>query len=89
MTVIGCSRDSVRSHQKFKEKHDIPFTLLSDPGGVVAEKYDVLKEKQMYGRTVKGINRSTFVIDEEGNVTQALYGVSAKGHVRELVKTLT
>lgn len=81
--------DSIESHRNFKAKYELPFPLLSDPAGRVCEKYGVLKEKKMYGKTYKGIERSTFVIDEEGKVAQAFRGVRVEGHVRKLIETLT
>jgi peroxiredoxin Q/BCP len=86
--VVGVSRDSVVSHQKFKTKYDLPFPLLSDPDGKVCEKYDVIKEKNMYGKKVKGINRSTFIIDEKGRIIHAYSGVKVKGHIRQLLEAL-
>jgi len=83
------SRDSVESHKKFKAKYELPFALLSDPDGKVCEKYDVIKEKNMYGRKVKGINRSTFIIDETGKVTHAYTGVKVKGHIQTLIDALS
>jgi peroxiredoxin Q/BCP len=87
--VIGVSRDSVESHKKFKAKFELPFQLVSDPDGKVCEKYGVIKEKNMYGRKVMGINRSTFIIDEKGKVTHAYSGVKVKGHIQELIDTLS
>ncbi len=86
--VLGVSMDSVESHRNFKTKHELPFSLLSDPGGKVCEKYGVLKEKKMYGRTYKGIERSTFVIDEKGRIAHAFRGIKVEGHVRKLLDTL-
>lgn len=82
------SRDTVESHRKFKEKNELPFTLLSDPDGKVCEKYGVIKEKKMYGRKVKGIDRSTFIIDEKGRIVHIFNGVKVEGHIRTLLKTL-
>ena len=81
--------DSVDSHRRFKAKYELPFSLLSDPGGKVCGKYGVLKEKRMYGKTYKGIERSTFVIDEEGRIARAFRGVKVEGHVRELLEVLS
>ena len=86
--VLGLSKDSVASHQKFKAKHKIPFPLLSDPDKKVCEKYGVLKEKTMYGKKRIGVERSTFVIDEKGKVTAVFRGVKVKGHVAEVIEAL-
>ncbi|UCH38259.1 MAG: thioredoxin-dependent thiol peroxidase [Candidatus Bathyarchaeota archaeon] len=80
--IIGVSKDSVNSHQKFKEKHNLPFPLLSDPEGKVLELYGVWKQKSMYGRTFMGIERTTFLIDEEGKVTHIYRKVKVKGHAQ-------
>jgi peroxiredoxin Q/BCP len=74
--VFGISPDSVESHQRFREKYQLPFQLLSDPGHAVADAYGVWGEKTSYGKTSMGIHRSAFVIDEEGTVAQALYDVA-------------
>jgi peroxiredoxin Q/BCP len=81
--------DTVESHRRFKTKYDLPFPLLSDSGGKVCEKYGVLKEKKMYGKTYRGIERSTFVIDEQGKIAHAFRGVKVEGHVRKLLEVLT
>lgn len=86
--VIGISRDSVKSHQKFKEKYDLNFPLLSDENGEVCKAYDVLKEKNMYGRQVLGVERSTFVLDETGNIIKMWRGVKVDGHIDEILKAL-
>jgi peroxiredoxin Q/BCP len=83
--VIGVSRDSVESHQKFKAKYDLPFPLLSDPEGKVCEKYGVIKEKKP---NRPGIVRSTFIIDEKGRVLHAYRGVKVKGHIEALLEAL-
>lgn len=77
------------SHRKFKEKHEIPFTLLSDPDGKVCQLYGVLKEKKLFGKKVMGINRSTFIIDAEGTITHAFRGVKLDGHIQHLLELLT
>lgn len=69
--VLGISKDTVRSHKNFKEKYDLPFTLLADPDRKVLEEYDVLKEKTMYGKKVMGTVRTTYLIDENGNIEKA------------------
>jgi peroxiredoxin Q/BCP len=78
--IVGVSKDSVRSHQKFKEKHDLPFTLLSDPEGKVLDLYGVWKKKSLYGKTFMGTERTTFLIDEKGIVVKVYRKVKAKGH---------
>ena len=78
--IIGVSKDSVKSHQKFKEKNNLPFILLSDPEGQVLELYGVWKEKSMYGRTFMGIERTTFLLDEKGIITKVYRKVRVKGH---------
>ena len=86
--VLGVSPDSVASHKRFKEKFDLPFTLLADPGAEVAQRYGAWGEKNMYGKKMLGIIRSTFVIDEKGRLA-AVYGkVSVKGHVSEVVSVV-
>ena len=79
-TVLGVSPDTVASHQQFKAKYGLPFTLLADPDHEVAERYGVWVEKRNYGKTYMGINRSTFVISPDGMVDKALYGVKADAH---------
>jgi peroxiredoxin Q/BCP len=84
--VIGVSRDSVASHDKFKKKHGLPFILASDADGKVTEGYGVWVEKSMYGRKYMGIDRSTFLIDKEGVVRGAWHKVKVPGHVAEVLK---
>ncbi len=86
--VVGISPDSVSSHKKFREKYKLNFPLLSDPDKKVAEAYGAFGEKKMYGKTTKGIIRSTFLIDEEGRILKAWYNVKAKGHVASLMEEL-
>lgn len=80
-TVIGCSQDSITSHEKFKRKESMPFELVSDESGDLCRAYDVLKEKQMYGKHFIGIERSTFLIDSDGVLRQAWRKVKVPGHV--------
>jgi peroxiredoxin Q/BCP len=80
--ILGVSKDSVKSHQKFKRKHDLPFALLSDPEGKVLDLYGVWKKKSLYGRTFMGTERTTFLIDENGIVSKAYRKVKAKGHAQ-------
>jgi thioredoxin-dependent peroxiredoxin len=82
--VLGVSPDPVSSHVRFKEKHDLNFPLLADVDHGVAEAYGVWKEKSMYGRKYWGIERSTFLIDEEGRVLKAWRKVRPKGHAAEV-----
>lgn len=86
--VIGISPDSVSSHTKFKAKHGLPFFLLADHDKAVIESYGALQEKRMYGKTYMGIQRSTFVIDEQGIVTAVFPKVKADGHAREVLDLL-
>ena len=81
-TILGVSKDSVKSHKKFKQKHELPFTLLSDPEGKVLDLYDVWKKKSLYGRTFMGTERTTFLIDEKGIVQKIYRKVKVKGHAQ-------
>ena len=80
--ILGVSKDSVTSHQKFKEKHNLPFTLLSNPEGKVLELYGVWKPKSMFGRTFMGTERTTFLIDQEGKIQNVYRKVKVKGHAQ-------
>jgi peroxiredoxin Q/BCP len=86
--VLGVSADSLESHRKFRAKHDLNFPLLADESHRVAEAYGVWKEKSMYGRTFMGIERSTFLIDEKGNVERVWRKVSPQGHADMLSELL-
>jgi peroxiredoxin Q/BCP len=86
--VLGVSPDSVKSHDKFKLKYELPFALLSDPDHQVAEMYGAWGEKKMYGRTYMGIIRSTFVIDEEGKIVKVFPKVRPKNHSQEVLAAL-
>lgn len=86
--VLGVSPDDVDSHVKFKGKYQLPFTLLADPDHEVAEKYGVWGERSYAGKTYMGINRSTFVIDGEGNVARAMLGIKPAGHASEVLDAL-
>lgn len=88
VAVVGVSKDSVASHQKFKAKYDLNFPLLSDEQGQLCEAYGVWKEKKNYGKTYMGIERSTFLIDENGVVKKVWRGVKASGHIDELLTAL-
>jgi len=82
VVILGVSKDSVQSHQKFKRKHELPFTLLSDPEGKVLNLYGVWRKKSLYGRTFMGTERTTFLIDENGIVRKVYRKVKVKGHAR-------
>jgi thioredoxin-dependent peroxiredoxin len=86
--VLGVSPDDVASHARFKEKHSLPFSLLADPEHLIAEDYGVWVERNRYGRKSMGIKRSTFVIDADGNVEAALYGVKPEGHADRVLAAL-
>lgn len=89
--VVGISRDSIKSHENFKAKMRFPFDLLSDAGETACRLYGVIRMKNLYGRKVRGIERSTFVIDAAGIVRREWRGVKVPGHVEEVlefVKTL-
>lgn len=82
VVILGVSKDSVQSHQKFKEKHNLPFTILSDPEGKVLDLYGVWKKRSLYGRTFMGTERTTFLIDEEGIIRKVYRKVNPKGHAK-------
>jgi len=86
--VLGVSKDSIKSHVKFKGKYDLPFPLISDETAGVCEMYQTFVEKSMYGKKYMGIERSTFLIDEAGVVQQIWRGVSVSGHMTEVLNAL-
>lgn len=89
--ILGVSRESIRSHQNFINKHDFPFDLISDPEETLCNAMSVIKEKKMYGKTYMGIERSTFIFDSQGKLRHEIRKVKVKGHVEEvlgLVKSL-
>ncbi|MCI9093557.1 MAG: thioredoxin-dependent thiol peroxidase [Coprobacillus sp.] len=83
--VLGISKDSVTSHQKFKEKYQLPFTLLSDLQLQAIQAYDVWKEKNMYGKKVMGVVRTTYLIDEEGMIVKAFDKVKAANNPQQML----
>lgn len=83
--VIGISRDSVKSHDKFREKYDLPYDLLSDSDEIVCNMFGVMKMKNMYGKQVRGIERSTFVLDRDGKLYKVWRGVKIPGHAEEVL----
>ena len=86
--VIGVSADNTASHQKFKDKYDLPFTLLSDETKKMLTDYGVWQEKSMYGRKYMGIARTTFVIDEKGKIEKVFEKVKVDGHIDEILAGL-
>jgi len=88
IAVIGISPDTPETQKKFDDKHNLGFSLLSDPDHKIAEAFGVWGEKEMYGKTFMGIIRSSFLIDENGNVENAWYKISPKNTVPELMKVL-
>jgi thioredoxin-dependent peroxiredoxin len=88
LTVVGISPDQPAKLRKFRETHDLPFTLLSDPDHRVLEAYGAWGEKKLYGKTVTGVIRSTVVVDAHGQVEHAFYNVKATGHVAKLLRDL-
>jgi peroxiredoxin Q/BCP len=87
--VLGVSRDSLKSHENFKAKYDFPFDLISDSDEKLCTLFDVIKEKNMYGRKVLGIERSTFLIDEKGVLRREWRKVKVKGHVDEVLEAVS
>jgi len=83
--ILGASRDSVKAQQNFKDKQEFPFELLSDQEEALCAAFDVIKMKNMYGKKVRGIERSTFIIDRKGKLRQEWRGVKVKGHVEEVL----
>lgn len=86
--VFGVSRDSIKSHENFKAKYDLPFELISDADESLCNYFDVIKEKNMYGRKYMGVERSTFVIDGEGKLRAEWRKVKVKGHADEVLETV-
>ncbi len=86
--VLGVSPDSVKSHQKFKDKFNLPFSLISDEAKDVAQAFGVWREKKMYGKTRMGIVRSTFIIGPDGLIAKAYDPVKVNGHVEDVIASL-
>lgn len=84
--VIGISKDTVESHRKFAEKYGLPFTILADPDRIAIEAYDVWKEKNMYGKKVMGVVRTTYLIDENGMIEKAFTKVKAADNANQMAK---
>ncbi|GAB3995444.1 thioredoxin-dependent thiol peroxidase [Spirosoma daeguense] len=83
--VLGVSVDDEKSHQKFSKKFDLPFTLVADTDHTIVEAYDVWKEKSMYGRNFMGIVRTTFLIDENGVITEIISKIDTKNHADQIL----
>lgn len=86
--IVGISRDTLASHNKFKEKHQLPFTLISDTDSKVCDLFKVIKEKSMFGRTALGLVRSTFLFDPKGKLLQEWRKVKVAGHAEEVLRTV-
>lgn len=86
--VIGVSPDSQQSHQKFIDKHKLPFTLISDPEKVIIKQFGAWGQKKMYGREYEGLLRTTFVIDKDGIITNIFEKVKTKDHTNQILETL-
>jgi peroxiredoxin Q/BCP len=86
--ILGVSRDSIRSHEGFKSKLQLPFDLLSDEDEILCRQYDVIKEKTMFGRKVMGVERSTFLIDENGILRKEWRKVKVAGHISEVLDAI-
>jgi peroxiredoxin Q/BCP len=86
--ILGVSKDNVKSHQKFRTKYKLPYTLLSDPEHVVADAYGVWAEKKFMGRTFMGMNRSTFVIGPDGKIVKVFEKVTPKDHAAEVAEAI-
>ena len=86
--IFGVSRDNIKSHEKFKAKYNFPFELLSDSEEIACDLFDVIKMKNMYGKKVRGIERSTFLLNPEGKLMNEWRGVKVNGHIEEILKVL-
>jgi peroxiredoxin Q/BCP len=86
--VLGISADSSDKQKKFQDKYDLPYTLLSDPDKQIAKAFDVIKDKNMYGKIVKGIARTTFVIGPDGKIQHIFHKVKPEGHADEVLEYL-
>ena len=86
--ILGISRDSLASHEKFRDKQQFPFDLISDPDEKLCQYFDVIREKTLYGRKFMGVERSTFLIDEAGKLRREWRKVSVKGHAEEVLEAV-
>ena len=89
MVILGVSKDSIESHQRFKEKHNQPFTLLSEPKAEVLDLYGVWKQRSLYGKSFMGNERTTFIIDEEGTIQNVYRKVKVKDHAKTCLLDLS
>lgn len=88
VVIAGISRDSLKSHENFRRKLDLPFALLSDAGEEACRQFDVIRNKKLYGKEVRGIERSTFLIGPQGDLLQEWRGVRAPGHAAEVLAAI-
>lgn len=86
--ILGVSRDSIASHEKFRDKQKLPFDLISDPDEKLCKKFDVIKEKTLYGRKFMGVERSTFLIDATGKLRREWRKVKVKGHAADVLEAI-
>ncbi len=86
--IVGVSRDKMSLHEKFIEKHNFKFPLISDPEEKLCKSFDVIKEKSLYGRKYMGVDRSTFIISQDGKILHVWRNVKVKGHVDEVIEKL-
>ena len=86
--IVGISRDSVKSHDNFKAKLELPYTLVSDSDEAICAMFDVIKMKKMYGKEVRGIERSTFLLDANGVLRREFRGIKVPGHVEAIVEAV-
>ena len=84
--VVGISRDSIKSHENFKSKFELPFPLLSDQDEMVCNQFEVIKLKKMYGKEVMGVERSTFLLDKKGVITHQWRKIKVPGHVEQVLE---
>lgn len=88
IVVIGISKDSIKSHQKFAEKHELPFILLSDPDLIAIKSFDVWKEKKMYGKTALGVVRATYIVDESGIIEKVFEKAKPDTNAQDILEYL-
>jgi len=86
--IVGVSRDSLKSHENFSAKHELPFPLIADTDEILCRQFDVIREKNMYGRKVMGIERSTFLIDKDGRIAREWRKVKVPGHAGEVLQAV-